>query len=207
MVRPEPRLTAPLATTSISRSERMTPPERPSETGVCGASCGCAAGDSPGATTVDSNRNGASATSRRRFLQVLGTSGAGAAAAAACGPPDFADKMIPHLVQDDTITPGVSDTYATVLHGGPTEVPVHARVRDGRVLTVAPNERFPGGTQGLSSPEPLGAAGPLRPGPPVGPAPRQPPERPVGVGRRELGRGHAGVHRGGSRGPRDLPCS
>ena len=129
----------------------MTPPERPSETGVCGASCGCAAGDSPGATTVDSNRNGANATSRRRFLQVLGTSGAGAAAAAACGPPDFADKMIPHLVQDDTITPGVSDTYATVLHGGPTEVPVHARVRDGRVLTVAPNERFPGGTQGLSS--------------------------------------------------------
>ncbi|WP_419939502.1 molybdopterin dinucleotide binding domain-containing protein [Candidatus Palauibacter sp.] len=91
-------------------------------------------------------------TSRRRFLKVLGTSGAGAATMAACGPPDFADKLIPHLVEEEGITPGVSETYATVLpDAGPEPVPVHAQVRDGRVLGLSPNSRFGGGTSGLSS--------------------------------------------------------
>ena len=110
-------------------------------------------GSANGATngSADGAVNG-TGTSRRRFLKVLGTSGAGAATMAACGPPNFADKLIPHLVEEEGITPGVSETYATVLpDAGPEPVPVHAQVRDGRVLGLSPNSRFAGGTSGLSS--------------------------------------------------------
>ena len=113
--------------------------------------CGCG-GACPGGARPEPEPSGVNGTSRRRFLQVLGTSGAGAATMAACGPPRFADKLIPHLVEEEGITPGVSDTYATVLpDAGPEPVPVHAQVRDGRVLGLSPNDRFGGGTSGLSS--------------------------------------------------------
>ena len=127
----------------------------------CGGSCSGDVRPEPGATNGSANgaTNGSAdgamngtGTSRRRFLKVLGTSGAGAATMAACGPPNFADKLIPHLVEEEGITPGVSETYATVLpDAGPEPVPVHAQVRDGRVLGLSPNSRFAGGTSGLSS--------------------------------------------------------
>jgi molybdopterin-containing oxidoreductase family iron-sulfur binding subunit len=82
-------------------------------------------------------------TNRREFLKVLGVSGAGAATFA-CGPPRFADKLLPHLVQQEEIVPGVSDTYATVLpDAGPEPLAVHAAVRDGRVLKLEGNPDFP----------------------------------------------------------------
>ena len=123
----------------------------------CGGSCSGDVRPEPGSANgaVNGSADGAvngTGTSRRRFLKVLGTSGAGAATMAACGPPDFADKLIPHLVEEEGITPGVSETYATVLpDAGPEPVPVHAQVRDGRVLGLSPNSRFGGGTSGLSS--------------------------------------------------------
>ena len=123
--------------------------------GGCGCGGTCAGGATRSeakAIRPDAEAAGVNGTSRRRFLQVLGTSGAGAATAAACGPPNFADKLIPSLVEEEGITPGVSDTYATVLpDAGPEPVPVHAQVRDGRVLGLSPNDRFGGGTSGLSS--------------------------------------------------------
>jgi len=77
--------------------------------------------------------------------------GSAGAASFACGPPDFADKLIPHLVQEDGITPGVSDTYATVVSdAGPEPIAVHATVRDGRVLKLEVNDRF-GSGNGLSA--------------------------------------------------------
>ncbi len=109
--------------------------------GGCGCNGSCSSAERPDA-------NG---TSRRSFLKVLGTSGAGAAAVAACGPPDFADKLIPLLVEEEGITPGVSETYATVLpNAGPEPAPVHAQVRDGRVLGLSPNGRFASGLSSLS---------------------------------------------------------
>ena len=90
--------------------------------------------------------------SRRDFLKVMGVSGVGAATFTACGPPDFADKLIPHLVQEEGITPGVSETYATVIHdAGPEPVPVHAQVRDGRVLGLGPNPSISDAGSGLSA--------------------------------------------------------
>ncbi len=89
-------------------------------------------------------------TSRRDFLKVIGVGGAGAATLA-CGPPDFADKLIPNLVQEEGITPGVNETYATVIHDvGPEPIAVHATVRDGRVLKLEPNDRL-GGGNGLTA--------------------------------------------------------
>ena len=115
--------------------------------GGCGCEGACSGGSPP-----DAEPAAAGGTSRRRFLQVLGASGAGAATMAGCGPPSFADKLIPRLVEEEGFTPGVSDTYATVLpDAGPEPVPVHAQVRDGRVLGLSPNHRFGGGTSGLSS--------------------------------------------------------
>ncbi|WP_419949799.1 molybdopterin dinucleotide binding domain-containing protein [Candidatus Palauibacter sp.] len=115
--------------------------------GGCGCDGACSDTSRP-----DAEPAAAGGTSRRRFLQVLGASGAGAATLAGCGPPSFADKLIPRLVEEEGFTPGVSDTYATVLpDAGPEPVPVHAQVRDGRVLGLSPNDRFGGGTSGLSS--------------------------------------------------------
>jgi molybdopterin-containing oxidoreductase family iron-sulfur binding subunit len=66
------------------------------------------------------------------------------AAATACGPPHFADKLLPRLVQEQEIIPGVSDTYATVLSdAGPEPLAIHASVRDGRVLKLEGNPDFP----------------------------------------------------------------
>ncbi len=82
-------------------------------------------------------------TSRREFLKVLGVAGAGAAAAA-CGPPDTGDKLIPYLIPPDDIVPGTGVSYATLLTGaGPEPLAVHAQVRDGRVIKLEGNPSTP----------------------------------------------------------------
>jgi hypothetical protein len=89
----------------------------------------------------DEHMNGE--TSRRDFLKVLGVAGAGAAAAS-CGPPDMGDKLIPYLVPPEDIVPGTNVAYATLLkNGGPEHLGLYASVRDGRVIKLEGNPRFP----------------------------------------------------------------
>ena len=110
-----------------------------------GAGCGCG-----GSCNGSGGKTEEPGTSRREFLKVLGVGSAGAATVA-CGPPDFADKLIPNLVQEEGITPGVNETYATVLtDAGPEPVAVHAIVRDGRVLKLEANDRI-GSGHGLTA--------------------------------------------------------
>ena len=94
----------------------------------------------------DTKKNGtepAAETSRRHFLKVLGVAGAGAAAVS-CGPPDMGDKLIPYLVPPDDIIPGTNVLYATVLTGaGPEPLGVHAWVRDGRIIKLEGNPKYP----------------------------------------------------------------
>ncbi len=95
-----------------------------------------------GTPTVEATGEG---TTRRQFLKVMGVAGAGAAAAA-CGPPDTGDKLIPYLIPPDDIVPGTNVSYATLLTGaGPEPLPVHASVRDGRVIKLEGNPSRPTG--------------------------------------------------------------
>jgi molybdopterin-containing oxidoreductase family iron-sulfur binding subunit len=85
-------------------------------------------------------------TTRRDFVKVMGVAGAGAAAAA-CGPPDTGDKLIPYLIPPDDIVPGTNVSYATLLTGaGPEPLTVHASVRDGRVIKLEGNPSARTGT-------------------------------------------------------------
>jgi molybdopterin-containing oxidoreductase family iron-sulfur binding subunit len=84
---------------------------------------------------------GLGSTSRRDFLKVVGVTGAGAAVA--CGPPDYGDKLIPLLVQEEERVPGVSDVYATAVVVGPEPLGLHAHLREGRVIKLEGNPDAP----------------------------------------------------------------
>ena len=100
-------------------------------------------GDGGRLPTVTSDNGGFGETSRRDFLKVLGVAGAGAAATS-CGPPDMSDKLIPYLVPPEDIVPGTNVAYATILkNGGPEHLGLYANVRDGRVIKLEGNPRFP----------------------------------------------------------------
>jgi Fe-S-cluster-containing dehydrogenase component/anaerobic selenocysteine-containing dehydrogenase len=130
-----------MSDSTSNRFERPNPDATAKSCG-CGGACG---GETP-ANEVSAEHE----TSRRTFLKVLGVGGAGAATLA-CGPPDFADKLIPNLVQEEGIVPGVNETYATVVpNAGPEPIAVHATVRDGRVLKLEPNDRL-GSSNGLTA--------------------------------------------------------
>jgi anaerobic selenocysteine-containing dehydrogenase/Fe-S-cluster-containing dehydrogenase component len=103
-------------------------------------------GNGVGLPTVNGGTGSPGDTSRRDFLKVLGVAGAGAAAAS-CGPPDMGDKLIPYLVPPEDIVPGTNVSYATILTeaGGPEPLGIHATVRDGRVIKLEGNPRFPNG--------------------------------------------------------------
>ena len=68
---------------------------------------------------------------RRDFFKIVATSGA-AAAASGCQP---AEKILPLVVPNDQLVPGVASWYATVCRECPAGCGVLARNRDGRVVT------------------------------------------------------------------------
>ena len=55
---------------------------------------------------------------RRRFLTVLGVSGAGAAAVSGCST-EKVEKLVPYLVQSEDQVPGVATWYASTCTATP----------------------------------------------------------------------------------------
>jgi anaerobic selenocysteine-containing dehydrogenase/Fe-S-cluster-containing dehydrogenase component len=79
---------------------------------------------------------------RRRFLTVLGASGASAVALAGCST-DRVEKLIPYLVQSEDQVPGVSTWYASSCTECPTGCGVHVRTREGRAVKLEGNPEHP----------------------------------------------------------------
>jgi anaerobic selenocysteine-containing dehydrogenase len=79
---------------------------------------------------------------RRRFLTVLGASGAGAVALSGCST-DQVERLIPYLVQAEDQVPGVSTWYASSCTECPTGCGVHVRTREGRAVKLEGNPEHP----------------------------------------------------------------
>ncbi len=102
--------------------------------------------------------------SRRSFIKLAATAGA-AAALPGCQP--AARKLIPYVVPDENVIPGVPAFYATTCNECPAACGIVAQVREGRVIKLEGNPEDPIGQgsicargqsalQGLYNPDRLG---------------------------------------------------
>src|SRR6266702_1008610 len=81
---------------------------------------------------------------RRKFLKVLGVTGAGAATLSACGiGPEPTEKLIPYLVQPEDQIPGTATYYASTGRECAAGCGIHVRVREGRALKIEGNPESP----------------------------------------------------------------
>ncbi|HET7597392.1 MAG TPA: molybdopterin-dependent oxidoreductase, partial [Burkholderiales bacterium] len=81
---------------------------------------------------------------RRRFLKVLGVTGAGAAAVSACGiGAEPTEKLIPYLVQPEDQIPGKATYYASTCRECAAGCGIHARIREGRAVKLEGNPESP----------------------------------------------------------------
>src|SRR2546425_3608548 len=81
---------------------------------------------------------------RRRFLKVLGVTGAGAAAVSSCGiGPEPTERLIPYLIQPEDQIPGTATYYATTCRECAAGCGVRVRVREGRAVKLEGNPDSP----------------------------------------------------------------
>ena len=86
---------------------------------------------------------------RRDFLKVLGVSGAGATMTG-CGTSEV-ENLLPYVVADEEITPGVATWYATTCGGCSAQCGMWVRTREGRAVKVEGNPDHPVSQGGLCS--------------------------------------------------------
>jgi anaerobic selenocysteine-containing dehydrogenase/Fe-S-cluster-containing dehydrogenase component len=79
---------------------------------------------------------------RRRFLSVLGISGAGAAVLSGCST-DRVQKLIPYLVQSEDQVPGVATWYASTCTECAAGCGLHVKTREGRAVKLEGNPEHP----------------------------------------------------------------
>jgi anaerobic selenocysteine-containing dehydrogenase/Fe-S-cluster-containing dehydrogenase component len=79
---------------------------------------------------------------RRRFLTVLGVSGAGAAVLSGCST-DRVQKLIPYLVQSEDQVPGVPTWYASTCTECAAGCGLHVKTREGRAIKLEGNPEHP----------------------------------------------------------------
>lgn len=81
---------------------------------------------------------------RRRFLTVLGATGAGAATLSACDiRPEPTEQLIPYLIAPEDQVPGTATWYATTCRECAAGCGLHAKVREGRVIKLEGNPESP----------------------------------------------------------------
>src|SRR5260370_22366516 len=102
---------------------------------------------------------------RRRFLKVLGVTGAGAAALSSCGiGPEPTERLTPYLIQPEDQIPGTATYYATTCRECAAGCGVRVRIREGRAVKLEGNPDSPinrgrlcargqAGLQGLYNPD------------------------------------------------------
>jgi molybdopterin-containing oxidoreductase family iron-sulfur binding subunit len=76
--------------------------------------------------------------SRRRFLSVVGVSGAGAAVLSGCST-DKVEKLVPYLVQSEDQIPGIPTIYASTCTECSAGCGVHVVTREGRAVKLEGN--------------------------------------------------------------------
>jgi molybdopterin-containing oxidoreductase family iron-sulfur binding subunit len=79
---------------------------------------------------------------RRRFLTVLGVTGAGAAVVSGCST-DRIEKLVPYLVQSEDQVPGVATWYASTCTECAAGCGVHVKTREGRAVKLEGNPEHP----------------------------------------------------------------
>ncbi len=83
-----------------------------------------------------------SAMDRRRFLTVLGVTGAGTAALSGCST-SRVEKLVPYLVQSEDQVPGVATWYASTCTECSAGCGVHVKTREGRAIKIEGNPAHP----------------------------------------------------------------
>ncbi|MBA2564862.1 MAG: twin-arginine translocation signal domain-containing protein, partial [Gemmatimonadetes bacterium] len=78
---------------------------------------------------------------RRDFLKIAGIGGA-TTAAFGCSP-KATEKLIPYLVPQEEIVPGVATWYATVCGEGPEGLGIQVKTREGRPILIQGNPEHP----------------------------------------------------------------
>ncbi|MGQ0814898.1 MAG: molybdopterin-dependent oxidoreductase [Gemmatimonadota bacterium] len=79
---------------------------------------------------------------RRQFLKVLGATGASSAVLSGCRP-NGDDKLIPYVVPDEDIVPGISTWYHTTCRECPAGCGMSIRTREGRAIKAEGNPLSP----------------------------------------------------------------
>src|SRR5678815_6120915 len=79
---------------------------------------------------------------RRRFLTVLGVTGAGTAALGGCSTGKV-EKLIPYLVQDEDQVPGIPTWYASTCTECAAGCGLHVKTREGRAIKLEGNPEHP----------------------------------------------------------------
>ena len=110
--------------------------------------------------------------SRRRFLTVLGVSGAGAAALSGCSTGKV-EKLIPYLVQSEDQVPGIPTWYASTCTECSAGCGLHVKTREARAIKLEGNPAHPVNAGTLCQRGQAGLQGLYNPGRTPGPRQRQ----------------------------------